>query len=183
MAIKSIRPTITAIVLALLLAMPVVEDKVEKLVKETNSFSSGSAPEDSDKVTTETRGLSGWKRKEDSCRYAEQAAKRKAESTCNKKKGIHLNFINAQCFDCKQSAYYHEWYCSSRVIAQCSSIQKLTHPRPSTNYVAYYRVAMETLIPKQTIHALKMRTPWLVRIIEKQIKRPAVLGAKAGIIW
>ena len=133
MAIRSIAFYIASVILFFPMANPTLADSEEKVIKQTKTFSSNSElekPEGSDTITTETRGISGWRSKQDSCKYAEQAAKRKAESACNKKKGIKLNFIKSQCFACKQSSYTKEWYCSSRVVAQCSSIQNVDTPSP-----------------------------------------------------
>ena len=127
---------IRIVTLLLFVALPLAADNEEKLVKQTSTFTnepepvSNSESESSDTITAETRGISSWSSKLDSCKYAEQAAKRKAESACKKKKGINLNFLKTQCFDCRQSTYTNEWYCSSRVVAQCSSFENIKSPSP-----------------------------------------------------
>ncbi|MCP3981404.1 MAG: hypothetical protein GY716_19060 [bacterium] len=79
----------------------------------------------------ESRSLAGDKSQESACKYAIQAATRKAKAHCKEElKGELVPFVAKgteapvdivkQCHSCKQSEHWLEWYCTGKVTMQCS---------------------------------------------------------------
>ena len=76
----------------------------------------------------EKHGLSGWKKKDDSCKYAIIAARKEAIKSCKNKQGEipYSRPILSTCSKCKQSKYFNEWYCTGVTAVTCRYVPETT---------------------------------------------------------